>query len=429
MNDAALRHRGRFSVWAIFVCLCCTLPYWRSLGLPPISDDYLQIWLGRKYFQASALPELAADTLYRCRATSIWLTGLTEYLFGASQFVFNVQSILLHALNVGLIIGLGRFAPFTYRLMIPAAILWGFNERHHEAVMWYASLPEQLVFTFLLLTVMAWLSWWRSGASLPYVLSLLSFILALLSKESAVVGCALLFIPVLFDLSGLRRALVASLPFLSLSVLYFALNMASRQDHLHWNDGTFVLGWHFLPVMANSALRLLTFWGAAAILYLLWTRQFWNNRFLLLALVWIPITLAPYAFVAYQPRVPSRHVYMASLGVALLLSLAVNQLFERKRLLSVLLSAYVLFNTSYIWFFKHEKFQERAEITEKLIEDARAVSLKFAHHPLQVHCFPLAPDIARIAIEDKLAIPAKLIFVEKAASPACGPVTVDAVLD
>lgn len=429
MIDVVLRQRGRFSAWAILLCLCCTLPYWCIFSLPPISDTYLQIHLGRKFFDIATVPDLAADALYRCRALSIWLTGLTDHLFGSDIAVFRLQSLLLHAANVGLVMLLGRFQPFRYWLTVPAAILWGFNERHHEAVIWYAALPEQLVFTFVISGLLFWLSWWETGKTSAYCLSILSFLLALLSKESAVVLCALLFIPVLFDFSHLRRAVIASLPFVSISALYFFFNMAARDNHLHWNDGTFRLGWHFIPVMWNSSLRLLTVWGFAALVFLIATRNAFNNRYLALALLWIPATLAPYSFVAYQPRVPSRHVYIASIGVALLLAIAIEQLSARKRLIVGLFSMYILFNTCYVWFFKYGQFLERGLVTEKLLEDTRQISERFGRRPVQVSCFPLAPEIAQLAIQQRLEIPAEFVSVQVRETPACGPVTVEAVLD
>jgi hypothetical protein len=405
------------------------LPYWRALSLPRISDTYLQIWLGKKYFAIATWPDLAADALYRCRATSIWLTGLTEYLFGSSQLVFNLQSMLLHALNVGLIIALGRFAPFSYRLTIPAALLWGFNERHHEAVMWYASLPEQLVFSFVLLSLLCWLSWWNSGKVVTYASAILCFLLALLSKESAVIFCGLVFLPLFHNPSGWRRAALAALPFFSLSALYFALNLAARDNHLHWNDGTFRLGWHFIPVIFNSTFRLLSLWGAAALLYLFFIRHQIDRRLLALSLLWIPLALAPYSFVAYQPRVPSRHVYIASLGVALILAMAFDRMVVRKRLTVALLAAYVSFNTGYIWFNKHDQFLTRANVTEDLVSNVRHYFARHGRRPIQVTCFPLAAQVASLAIQEHTGFPADLVSVQPAAAPSCGPTEVIPILD
>ena len=53
------------------------LAYLPALALPLLSDDYTQIWLGRRYGPVSGWRDLALDALYRCRATSILLTHWT----------------------------------------------------------------------------------------------------------------------------------------------------------------------------------------------------------------------------------------------------------------------------------------------------------------------------------------------------------------
>ena len=135
------RQRGRLAVLTAFVCLLCTLPYWRALTLPAISDTYLQVWAGRHYGPISKWSELAADALYRCRTTSIWLTAITESIFGFSQPILNLESLLLHLLNVCLIASLGRWSRLGFQLSIPAALLWGLfiQAATRTSATWYDS--------------------------------------------------------------------------------------------------------------------------------------------------------------------------------------------------------------------------------------------------------------------------------------------------
>ena len=429
MIAAQPRQRGRLVVLTAFVCLLCTLPYWRALTLPSISDTYVQVWLGRHYGPISQLPALAADALYRCRATSIWLTAITDSIFGFSQPILYIESLLLHLVNVCLIAALGRWPRLGFQISIPAALLWGLNERHHEAVIWYAALPEQLVFFFVLLTVLLWLEWWQNGKAIFYWASLASFILALLSKESAVAACALIALPLIFEPQRYRQFLRAASPFFLLSLAYFAFNVLDRSSNLHWNDGTFRIGWHFIPVLFNSTARLFSFWGLAAIALLAYNRKIVEWRVVYFALAWIPICLAPYVFIAYMPRVPSRHVYLASLGVALLISVAVRQLLNRRKTILALLALYLVSNTAYIWFYKHNRFMERANVTEHLIRDAKLLGTATHPHALQVSCFPLAPEIAVLALSHHLGLAESNISVDKTISPACVEPQVHLVMD
>ncbi len=77
--------------------LLAVLTYLPVLTQPFLSDDYIQIHLGRFYGPVSAWPALAADALYRCRATSIILTHWTEQALGLAPLGFYLTAIALHA--------------------------------------------------------------------------------------------------------------------------------------------------------------------------------------------------------------------------------------------------------------------------------------------------------------------------------------------
>src|SRR6185369_14900669 len=72
------RKRARLIALVMALSALSTLAYLRSLWLPLISGDYLQVQLGRQYGPVSSWPALAADPLYRSRSTSILLTHWTE---------------------------------------------------------------------------------------------------------------------------------------------------------------------------------------------------------------------------------------------------------------------------------------------------------------------------------------------------------------
>jgi hypothetical protein len=394
------------AAWLLAIALAAALPYLRGLSLPPVEDDYIQIWLGRVFGAPRQWGDLLADPLYRCRATSILLTRATEAIFGNSQFVFNLQSLLLHIANAFLVAALGRYSKIGFALSLPAALIWAISERHHEAVLWYAALPEQLVFTFVILSLLAWLQWWEKPSPGAYFLTAFFFVLALASKESAVIFCGLALLPLLFEPERWRRAARALAPFALISVAYFLLNYAAKSNHLHWNDGTFRLGWHFFPVIVNSTGRVIWLWGALAI-FLLWlNRRRVPRAMVILAFGWILISLAPYSFVAYQPRVPSRHVYLAMVGQAFLLALALPFL---QRALPLFATAFVITNVYYVSVFKHAQFLARTAVTEMLVQKARGLN----YPAYSVECFPHAPALVPLALEQRSGIPADKVSARR----------------
>jgi hypothetical protein len=179
-----LKRRG------IFLCGClillAILPYLPLYVQPFVSDDYVQLDLGRKYGPVSAWGYLATDALYRCRATSIVMTHWTENLFGTEPLPFYVTSVVMHALNsllvlaVGWKLGLGGVRSFL------AAFFFAIQSGHQEAVMWYAALPELLLFFFCGLFLLSWNVFSRTGSVYQFGFAMAWFFLALLSKEAAV---------------------------------------------------------------------------------------------------------------------------------------------------------------------------------------------------------------------------------------------------
>src|SRR5258705_12289563 len=126
------------------------LAYLRSLSLPLISDDYLQVHLGRQYGPVTGWPGLAADPLYRSRSTSILLTHWTEQLFGVSVMAFHLTGLFLHILNVLLVFATGAWKRIGLRAAFLSAAFFAVYEGHQEAVIWYSALPELLLFFFSL---------------------------------------------------------------------------------------------------------------------------------------------------------------------------------------------------------------------------------------------------------------------------------------
>ena len=157
----------RFSLrHAALVFLCVTalslLAYARALTLPFISDDYLQIQLARDFGPASGWPALAQDPLYRCRATSLALTYWIDSTFGFDPYYFNWASLLLHILNSLLVLAMGFWRPVGWRVAALAACFFAVSQRHSEAVVWFAAVPELLVFFFATASFLCWVVWLQS---------------------------------------------------------------------------------------------------------------------------------------------------------------------------------------------------------------------------------------------------------------------------
>jgi len=408
----AIRLEDRFgfspqtaAVMLLFLTALSFLAYGRALQLPFISDDYVQVQLARDYGPVSGWPALAHDALYRCRATSLVLTYWTERAFGLDPFVFRFSSLALHILGSFLVFALGSWRPIGWKVAALAACFFAVSQRHSEAVIWYAALPELLVFLFSLASFLCWVHWLqtRSHQAAAYGGAFVFYLLALLSKESAVAIVPLLVLVVVWQPERNLRRLWAAMPFAAVAGAYFMLAFAARKTHLHFNDGTFSLHAPFLEVLIRSAGGLSRVWGFAAVALLLILKARKRLGLASIAGTWVVLTLLPYSFLTYMPRVPSRHTYFASVGISLIIAAAALTLREwaaihnRKWILPVAAAALVAHQSLYLGIYKHRQYALRAEPTEALVRAGRQVSDR-----IYVKCFPYSLVIGEYALQDRL---------------------------
>jgi len=395
------------------------------LFLPLISDDYNQIRLGRLYGPVSGWFSLFNDVLYRCRATSLVMTYWTERWFGFQPFIFSCSSLLIHIVNTWLVWALGSWRVIGWRVSAIAAGAFAVFEAPQEAVVWYAALPELLVFTFSLLSFIAWVKWRRGLVQRWrwYWVALTLFLLALASKESAVAIVGLQAAAVLFDRRTTWSQLWWTLPFIVLAIIYAALIFASKPNHLHLNDGTFSLAAPFYLTAVRSVLRLMWIWGILALAVLsIWSKRVPRVRMGAIV-VWAAITVLPYSFLTYMPRVPSRHLYLPSVAVCLLIAVAFGVI-RRRFAHSVWIPVatcllFILHNVGYLWVYKLHQFRQRAEVTERFLQFATTRNTGV----IEVRCMP-GKNIwtARDAAEVVLGRSALTVVLK--AGPEPGPVHV-----
>jgi hypothetical protein len=397
--------RQAVAVVVLLVPLLSLLAYARALPLPFISDSYLQIELGRSYGPVSGWGALAHDALYRCRATSLVLTYWTEQAFGVDPLVFRMSSLALHILCAFLVFAMGIWRPVGWRAAAVAACFFAVSQRHSEAVIWYAAVPELLVFLFALCSFLCWVHWVQSARprAVSYAGALLFYLLALLSKESAVAVVPLCALAALLQGRGLGKRLLALIPFALCAVGYFGMAFAARDTHQHFNDGTFSLRAPFMEVLVRSTGGLLWVWGFAALGTIVWWKPKHWRLTIGVSFGWMTATLLPYCFLLYMPRVPSRHTYFASAGLSLLVAgawVALRErsaLEERRWLTPAVACVLVLHQAGYLWTSKHRQYSLRAEPTEALIRLA-----EITRGPIHASCFPYPEDIAENALRVSL---------------------------
>ena len=228
--------RGFDNRAAVLLALLVWVAYGSTANLALISDDYVYLIKAREYAAPASWGALFSDELYRSRATTIWMTALLERLFGLAPLAYNVTSMTVHALNVLLVYGLGRWRLVGWPVALVAAAFFAIAERPHEAIMWYSALPDLLAFTFCLTAVHGYLGWLEGRPTwswLAYGGTLLSFALGLLSKESAASVVAFLGLVLLFDPRARRVHWLALAPLAGAVAIYTSLILTAGPSHLH----------------------------------------------------------------------------------------------------------------------------------------------------------------------------------------------------
>jgi tetratricopeptide (TPR) repeat protein len=238
----------------VIVLFACFAVYFNSLFNGFVYDDNTQVLENPWIKDVGYLPEIFSTNVwsfrsgfsnyYRPLMHVIYM--ITYYIFGLSASGFHFVNILFHAGNSVLVFSLASTlcvnfscrssssaSPSTSAFLLSppfiAALLFAVQPVHTEAVTWVAGLPElsYTFFSLLSLHLYTLSGGERHGA---YLFSLLSFFLATLCKETA------LILPVLlpaYDFSFRRapssasafRRLRSYLPYLAVAGISLALRL------------------------------------------------------------------------------------------------------------------------------------------------------------------------------------------------------------
>jgi hypothetical protein len=332
------------------IALLCVLLYYPALNRPLTSWDD-QRWLADTQVRNS----LATIFDFRLRTNnpfpstyyiplqSALYYGLT-FLFGTSPPAFHLVGLAIHVavclLLYLLVVNLGA----RREAALLAAMFVAAHLGNVQAVTWVsASFSHPLVTVFILLTVLLFRRYLEFGTLESYLLALLTFTIALLIRESAIIVPLLLlamqrFCPVQVGRDppptfSFAPAALRCVPF-ALACIPIALIAAYKYQngHVHQYWGGVNFGVHALlrlldfasltlfPARASAAVKLVL---CALVLLASFGLVFFFQRApaALFALIWLYLGLAPYAVSNFSPALEvTRYLYVGLLGVALLFS-------------------------------------------------------------------------------------------------------------
>lgn len=370
------------------VCVVTALAYLNTLTFGFVYDDkpaildnvVIRSWrfLGH-YF----IPQISADiapsasaTFYR-PMTDLWMR-LNYATFGPNPAGWHFSMLAAHVLATYLVFAVVRKLTGNRATAGVAAILFGLHPVHVENVAWLSSVNDLLMTVFLLASFFAYLEF-RDGKKSGLAISLLWFGLALLSKETTAAFPAVIFAfaaifagastgehagknePVWQAGLALKKGLIC-LPYFMVLAAYLAARrlmfhgLAQPIASLSWS--TMLLTWpsilwfdlkHLLLPVSSSEFYSLGYVTApgftsfllpvgllavAAAVAAYWISKLTDRRLGAFALGWTILTILPTLYlraIASGNFVHDRFLYLPSVGVVILLALAVEQLSAPKK--------------------------------------------------------------------------------------------------
>ena len=391
------------------IAILAVLAYLPALQLSFIADDFPQIQMSRTIAEPGGFTHLYEQPIAHWRMTFFVLTYWVDRLAGLDPQIFHGVAVALHVLCCWLVYALGVCWPIDKgdkKIALIAAGFFAVFEGHQEAVMWYSAVMEMLLFLFGAGALVCFMQWLQGKGRVYYGLALLSFGLAIFSKESAYIYAVLMLLPIrgadhrFVWSAGLRSSLkpiLGWLPFLAMaaaSVMWIASGQVSNP---RFGDGSFAITTHFPRVLAESLGRLLFIWGLLAMAALAILREWQYLRLTIYSLIWMVLSLIPYSFLTYMNRVPSRQTYLASVGLSFLVAAAMVFVWERLGGRLVLAIAAIIFivNVAILWRKKAEQYRTRSLPTDLLIN-----AVRHADGPIHIRCYPYIPLVAESAARE-----------------------------
>jgi len=159
------------------------------------------------------------------------LSYAIEYaLVGLDPRTMHTTNVLLHAINTVLVFMLGARLLGLRWAGIIMALLFALHPMHVESVAWLSERKDVLYTAFFLLALLSYIGYVRKGGARSYLLVLVFFALALLSKSAAVAFAPLLFVVDYFEGRSWNKArLLEKLPFFALALVFGLVALASQK--------------------------------------------------------------------------------------------------------------------------------------------------------------------------------------------------------
>jgi len=224
----------------VLIALVSILVFYKTSRFDFITDDwrliydekeYLDDWSNLKVVLTEPFPAETYEPLPFYRPVITLVNFVNHHLLGSSTFGYHIVNLGFHALN-SILVYLLIFLLFKKELLaLLSALFFSAHPIHTNSVVWISGRTDLIACFFILLTLILFFKrkdhagTWRTILSLG---ALLSFLLALFSKEMALALPLFLFLwDYLYDKDSIKKKIVPYIPYLAVTVLYLILRIAA----------------------------------------------------------------------------------------------------------------------------------------------------------------------------------------------------------
>jgi hypothetical protein len=330
-------------------------------------DDYTYLyWAGSMplpQYLVNSLDPRAQNINYRPLKRILVLLEYNIFRSGADYY--HLVQNLIHAANSLLVLGVAWHLSKRWRIAFLSALFYAGFPVASEAVFWISD-EAPLATLFSLAALLFWVDYLHSRNKRPFLLSISALVLALLSKESAIV------IPIAFflidrllvrDRVNITRLLQRYGLVAVIVLVYLAIQFTIQRQGTFVNEGGYFFGEHIFSNYAAYLAMLVFPWGlersssadaALGMLGLLFIGMALLKRNAVLVCLGLGALLAigPVVLASLGPG--PRYLYLATVPVSVLWALGIEAVWTRwmsaslKVIVSIALACLVVFNGSHI---------------------------------------------------------------------------------
>lgn len=384
----------------IFLISAGAIVYFNSLCNPFIWDDVGLIVKNPVIKSPSNFTSLFEHGLFEHAVSDVnvyrpiqALSYTIDYsVYGLNPIGYHFGNIILHTLNAIFLFFIFKRHTLDVKVPLIATLLFIIHPIHTQAVTYISGRADLLMSFFILASFWLYIKSRANINDIAFLTSLLLFVLALLSKEAAIIFPCVLFIYHILFLKGTsKRLLILFLVvalcyiFLRLTALSFggpnlfqcSVNLSKRMltfTKVFWvYIGILILPFNLhmeRTISVSKSISELTTSGSIIGLLIIAATiiALRKNKFLLFSILWSFIFLIPVSGIVPLNAILAEHwLYLPSFGFFIVLAYLLNKLFKRKKILALILLVGLVLFYSFLTIKRNSEWSNPEEFYKQIL--------------------------------------------------------------